>query len=209
MQQANRLQSGGVTHCQSCPRLGCSRRPAGRCLPVVSRYDKQCLAVSGECGVVLHLPQQAAVLQAAAQHHCTSASGTLLACLLLLHLLCAAHVCCPPCTRSPQVQQLLSSYTDICHAAAAGSADTSDEFLYGRAGTLFGALLLRQQLGEAAVPDAAVGQLVASILASGARQQQQQAVRIAQLVQQAPSVFMPMLVRELAAPPHPAASSGA
>lgn len=68
---------------------------------------------------------------------------------------------------SPQVQQLLSSYTDICHAAAAGSADTSDEFLYGRAGTLFGALLLRQQLGEAAVPDAAVGQLVASILASG------------------------------------------
>jgi hypothetical protein len=65
------------------------------------------------------------------------------------------------------VQQLLSSYTDICNAAATGAADTSDEFLYGRAGTLFGALLLRQQLGAAAVPDAAVGALVASILASG------------------------------------------
>lgn len=72
-----------------------------------------------------------------------------------------------PNTHSSQVQQLLSSYTNICHAAAAGAADTSDEFLYGRAGTLFGALLLRQQLGAAAVPDAAVGALVGSILASG------------------------------------------
>jgi hypothetical protein len=75
--------------------------------------------------------------------------------------------------RSPQVQQLLSSYTDICHAAATGTADTSDEFLYGRAGTLFGALLLRQQLGAAAVPNAAVGALVSSILASGGHGVQQ------------------------------------
>eukprot|EP00882_Tetradesmus_deserticola_P008922 GHRQ01009412.1.p1 GENE.GHRQ01009412.1~~GHRQ01009412.1.p1 ORF type:complete len:351 (+),score=127.18 GHRQ01009412.1:199-1251(+) len=70
-------------------------------------------------------------------------------------------------THSPPVQQLLSSYSDICRAAAAGGADTSDEFLYGKAGTLFGALLLRQQLGAAAVPDAAVAALVGSILNSG------------------------------------------
>jgi hypothetical protein len=80
------------------------------------------------------------------------------------------------------VQQLLSSYTDICHAAAAGAADTSDEFLYGRAGTLFGALLLRQQLGAAAVPDAAAGGLVASILASGVQLLQQHAMCCAWLV---------------------------
>lgn len=67
---------------------------------------------------------------------------------------------------SPEVQQLLASYTDICRAAAGADAG-SDEFLYGRAGTLFGALLLRQQLAAAAVPDEVVAALAHSMQASG------------------------------------------
>jgi hypothetical protein len=60
-------------------------------------------------------------------------------------------------------------YSQLCSAAAAASrgSDTSDEFLYGRAGTLFGALLLNQQLGQQGVPAGVVQHLVDAILASG------------------------------------------
>jgi hypothetical protein len=60
-------------------------------------------------------------------------------------------------------------YTQLCSTAAAAShgSDTSDEFLYGRAGTLFGALLLNQQLGQRGVPAGMVQQLVEAILTSG------------------------------------------
>lgn len=73
---------------------------------------------------------------------------------------------CRCLSHSPQTQQLLSTYTDICRDAA-GPAAESDEFLYGRAGTLFGALLLRQQIAQTAVPADVVGALVDSLLSSG------------------------------------------
>lgn len=75
-----------------------------------------------------------------------------------------------PCSTPDQLQPLLSQYTAICSSAAGPASGDSDEFLYGRAGTLFGALLLRQQLGATAVPDAALMALAQQILASGERQ---------------------------------------
>jgi len=62
---------------------------------------------------------------------------------------------------------LLSRYASICQAAASPSSGASDEFLYGRAGTLFGALLLQEQLGQQAALADAVQALVKAILQSG------------------------------------------
>jgi len=73
-----------------------------------------------------------------------------------------------PCSApADQLQPLLPQYTAICSSAAAPASGDSDEFLYGRAGTLFGALLLRQQVGATAVPDAALTALAQQILSSG------------------------------------------
>ncbi|KAF8057122.1 LanC-like protein 3 [Scenedesmus sp. PABB004] len=67
---------------------------------------------------------------------------------------------------APALPGLLAEYRQVA-AAAAGPDTQSDEVLYGRAGTLLGALLLRRKLGDDAVPGDAVAALVAAILASG------------------------------------------
>jgi len=84
-----------------------------------------------------------------------------------------------PCSApADQLQPLLSQYTAICSSAAAPASGDSDEFLYGRAGTLFSALLLRQQVGATAVPDAALTALAQQILSSGEGQGEGEAGRL-------------------------------
>lgn len=77
--------------------------------------------------------------------------------MLLLRL----HTC------SNALQPLLSQYCNICSSASHTNSGASDEVLYGRAGTLLGALLLRQQLGPQAVPEGAVRALAQAMLQSG------------------------------------------
>jgi hypothetical protein len=72
----------------------------------------------------------------------------------------------PTHSGASSVQPLLDQYSAIC--ASASQPGASDEVLYGRAGTLLGALLLRQHLGPQALPDTALTQLAQAMLSSGA-----------------------------------------
>lgn len=72
-------------------------------------------------------------------------------------------------THHSSLQPLLDQYSAICASASHPGSGACDEVLYGRAGTLLGALLLRQKLGAHAVPDAAVTALARAMLTSGAR----------------------------------------
>ena len=68
------------------------------------------------------------------------------------------------------LQALLASYTQCCHSAVTDS-QASDEFLYGRVGTLFGALLLNHTFGPTAVSHDTMEQLVQAVLQSGMLQE--------------------------------------
>lgn len=87
--------------------------------------------------------------------------------LLINCLIAAAAAPDQQASSSSSLQPMLQQYSSICSSAAHPGSGASDEVLYGRAGTLLGALLLRQKLGAHAVPDAAVAALAQAILTSG------------------------------------------
>jgi len=72
----------------------------------------------------------------------------------------------PPDPIQGDLQALLASYTQCCHSAVT-DAQASDEFLYGRVGTLFGALLLNHTFGPTAVSHDTMEQLLQAVLHSG------------------------------------------
>lgn len=87
--------------------------------------------------------------------------------VLLVNCLIASTAGPDPQATTSSVQPLLEQYSAICTSASHPGSGASDEVLYGRAGTLLGALLLRQRLGAQAVPDTAVTALARAILTSG------------------------------------------